>query len=136
MATIKRFEDLEVWQLARELAKDIYAISKSDIFSKDYRFCGQIRASAGSIMDNIAEGFERDGQKEFIQFLFIAKGSSGECRSQLYRAFDVGYIDKETFDDCCKKLITVSVSLSKFIKYLKESEIKGLKYKKPESEII
>ena len=129
MATIKCFEDLEVWQLARELAKDIYKVTNSDVFSKDYRFCSQIRASAGSIMDNIAEGFERNGQKEFVQFLFIAKGSCGECRSQLYRALDVGYIDKETFNCYYEKTITISKSLSKFIKYLKESELKGIKYK-------
>ena len=129
MAIIKYFEDLEVWKLARELTKDIYKITNSDIFSKDYRFCGQIRASAGSIMDNIAEGFERNGQKEFIQFLFIAKGSCGECRSQLYRALDVEYIDKETFDCYYNKTITISKSLSKFIEYLKESELKGIKYK-------
>jgi len=129
MGTINCFEDLEVWKLAREFAKDIYEITNSDAFSKDYRLCGQIRASAGSIMDNIAEGFERNGQKEFIQFLFIAKGSCGECRSQLYRVLDVNYIDKETFNCYYGKSIAISKSLSNFIKYLKESELKGAKYK-------
>ncbi|MDR2916553.1 MAG: four helix bundle protein [Tannerella sp.] len=129
MATIERFEDLEVWKLAREFALDIYKITGNDNFAKDYRFCGQIRASAGSVMDNIAEGFERDGRKEFMQFLFIAKGSCGECRSQLYRALDVKYIDKETFDCYYEKSIIISKSLSKFIKYLKESDLKGNKYK-------
>ena len=129
MGTVKCFEDLEVWKLAREFAKDIYKITNSDVFSKDYRFCAQIRSSAGSIMDNIAEEFERNGQKEFIQFLFIAKGSCGECRSQLYRALDVKYINKETFDCYCEKSIAISKSLSNFIKYMKESELKSAKYK-------
>ena len=129
MAVIKCFEDIEVWKFARELAIDIYKIINNDFFSKDYRFCSQIRSSAGSIMDNIAEGFERNGQKEFIQFLFVAKGSCGECRSQLYRALDVNYIDKETFECNYDNLITISKSLSKFIKYLKESDLKGIKYK-------
>lgn len=129
MATIERFEDLEVWKLAREFALDIYKITENEIFSKDYRFCSQIRSSAGSVMDNIAEGFERDGKKEFIQFLFIAKGSCGETRSQLYRALDVKHIEKETFDYLYEKTIKISKSLSKFIKYLKESDLKGNKYK-------
>ena len=129
MGVIKCFEDLEVWKTAREFAKNIYEMTNSDAFSKDYRFCAQIRSSAGSIMDNIAEGFECNGQKEFVQFLFIAKGSCGECRSQLYRALDVNYVDKETFDCYCEKSVAISKSLSNFIKYLKESELKGAKYK-------
>lgn len=79
--TYKTFEDLEVWQNARILCKDIYVVTREDKFQKDYRFVSQITASAGSIMDNIAEGFERDGNKEFLQFLSIAKGSCGELRS-------------------------------------------------------
>ena len=85
---IERFEDLEIWQEARELCKYIFFITSSDPFNKDYKFRDQIRASSGSIMDNIAEGFERGGNKEFGQFLFIAKGSCAEVRSQSYRAFD------------------------------------------------
>lgn len=89
MATISKFEDLAIWHNAREFCKDVYALTKHSEFSTDYRFKDQIRASSGSIMDNIAEGFERDGNKEFIQFLFIAKASCGETRSQLYRALDI-----------------------------------------------
>ena len=129
MATIHRFEELEVWKLAREFAKTVYNITNSDCFKQDYRFSAQIRAAAGSIMDNIAEGFERNGKKEFMQFLSIAKGSCGECRSQLYRALDVCYIDKELFDKCCQQTETISKLLSNLIKYLKDSEIKGTKYK-------
>ena len=125
MRKIKRFEDLEVWKLAREFAKEIYKITANDCFSKDFRFRDQMRASSGSIMDNIAEGFERDGRKEFIQFLYISKGSCGETRSQLYRALDVCYIDNNTFEKAEK----ISQSLSGFIQYLKQSEIGGLKYK-------
>ncbi len=98
MATIQRFEDIKVWQKARGICREIYKITSSKEFQEDYRFRHQIRSSSGSIMDNIAEGFERGGRKEFIQFLGFAKGSSGELRSQLIRAFDQNYIDKETFD--------------------------------------
>ena len=95
--TYKTFEDLEVWQNARILCKDIYVVTREDKFQKDYRFVSQITASAGSIMDNIAEGFERDGNKEFLQFLSIAKGSCGELRSQIYRAYDFGYVDEQSY---------------------------------------
>ena len=88
MATITKFEDLEIWQEARKLAKEIYVISKETDLKTDVRFKEQIKASSGSVMDNIAEGFERDGNLEFRQFLSIAKGSAGESRSQIYRLFD------------------------------------------------
>ena len=127
---VKSFEDLEIWQTARLLRKDIYVIARKEEFSKDYRFVGQITAAAGSIMDNIAEGFERDGNKEFLQFLSIAKGSCGELRSQIYRAFDVGYIDEETCDSLLSRSKRLSSSIYFFAKTLKSSEIKGNKYKK------
>lgn len=92
MAAVKDFEELAIFQKARELSKKIYPVTDRESFKSDYRFVQQIRAAAGSIMDNIAEGFERTGNKEFLNFLYIAKGSCGEVRSQLIRANDVGYL--------------------------------------------
>jgi S23 ribosomal protein. len=129
MATIKRFEDINVWKEARELYKLIFTLTCKEQFSHDFRLVGQIRSSSGSIMDNIAEGFEREGNKEFCQFLYISKGSCGELKSQLYRALDSDYIESSEFDCSFSKADEVSKLLSSFIKYLKTSEIKGQKYK-------
>ena len=123
------FEDLKIWQEARELSKEIYVISRLPEFSKDYRFVGQITSAAGSIMDNIAEGFERDGNKEFLQFLSIAKGSCGELRSQLYRAYDAGYINEEKFETLVNNIKLLSASIFYFMKNLKSSDMVGKKYK-------
>ncbi len=132
MATIRCFEDLNIWQDARVLSKEIYSITQQIASAKDYRFAGQIRAAAGSIMDNIAEGFERDRRKEFIQFLYIAKGSCGEVRSQLARAFDVGYISEEIYQEYRTKCLNESAAIANFIGYLKKAEIAGLKSKPTE----
>ncbi|MDR0872676.1 MAG: four helix bundle protein [Prevotellaceae bacterium] len=129
MATIQRFEDLFIWQKARELCQDIFRIINYELFSKDYRLKDQINGSSGSITDNIAEGFERNGNKEFIQFLFIAKGSCGETRSQLYRAFDRKYINQNEFKDLKKKAEYLSISIMRFIQHLQSSDLKGIKYK-------
>ncbi len=126
--TIERFEDLEIWKFAHELTKQVYEITKLGQFNKDYKFRDQIRASSGSIMDNIAEGFERGGNKEFTQFLFVAKGSSGEMRSQLHRAYLFEYIDKETLDNMIDKSMKLNTKISNMITYLKNSEYKGTKY--------
>ncbi len=98
MATIERFEDIEAWQNARKLVITIYQASIDGAFSKDFAFRDQIRRAAVSIMSNIAEGFGRSGNREFIQFLSVAKGSVSEVQSQLYIALDVGYIDRKQFD--------------------------------------
>ena len=99
MATINKFEDLEIWQLAREICNKIFIITNKSHFYKDFSLKDQIRRSSGSIMDNISEGFEREGRKEFIQHLSISKGSAGEYRSQLYRALDRKYIITSEFDE-------------------------------------
>ena len=128
MATWSRFEDLPIWQEARILAKDVYRLTSTEPFSKDYRFCGQIRAAIGSVMDNIAEGFEKENNKEFVQFLYIAKGSCGEVRSQLYRAKDVDFISNEDYIKYTERAQNLSISISNFIKYLKSSDISGMRY--------
>jgi len=132
MSKLGKFEDLTIFQMARNLCKDVYAITKQSEFKKDTRFVQQIHAAAGSIMDNIAEGFERDGNKEFVNSLYIAKGSCGEVRSQLIRATDVGFIDKETATRLYNDCLDLSKTISKFIASLKRSSITGLKNLKPE----
>jgi len=133
MPKAKKFEDLAIFQMARELCKEVYAVTKDGEFHKDSRFVQQIHASAGSVMDNIAEGFERDGNKEFINFLYIAKGSCGEVRSQLIRASDVGFIDNETATRLYNDSLNLSKSISKFIQSLKASGLSGLKFQDPSS---
>ena len=133
MAAVKDFEELAIFQKARELSKKIYPITERGKFKYDTRFVQQIRAAAGSIMDNIAEGYERDGNKEFINFLYIAKGSCGEVRSQIIRATDVGFIDKDTAKKLYNDSLNLSKAISKFITSLKGSPITGLKHLKPES---
>jgi four helix bundle protein len=127
---VTRFEDLEIWQEARELCKIIYEITSHGPFFNDFKLRDQIRASSGSIMDNISEGFERGGNKEFIQFLSISKGSCGETRSQSYRAFDSKYIDQESLDDLIFRTTQLSKKISSLMSYLKNSEFKGSKFQK------
>ena len=129
MATVRDFEELGIFQKARELSKKIYPITQRREFKYDSRFVQQIRAAAGSIMDNIAEGFERGGNKEFINFLFIAKGSCGEVRSQLIRANDVGYLTKEEYEVLYAESRKLSAAITNFIKEIKSSEMVGAKYK-------
>ena len=122
------FEDLPIWQKARTLTKYVFDTTSSGPFTGDFRFRDQIRASSASVMDNIAEGFERSGNKEFIQFLYIAKGSCGETRSQAHRAIDFDYINQETLDELIQKTTELSSEITLFIKYLKNSGMKGDKY--------
>ncbi|MBR3558365.1 MAG: four helix bundle protein [Bacteroidales bacterium] len=131
MGTAKTFEDLVIFQLARNLCKEIYIVTKDGEFCKDFRFVQQIRASAGSVMDNIAEGFEREGNREFVNFLYIAKGSCGEVRSQIIRASDVGYIDNDTAKRLYFDCINLCKAISSFIKSIKSSCYYGSKFLKP-----
>ena len=133
MSKAQKFEDLTIFQKARELCKEVYAVTKEGEFRKDTRFVQQIHASAGSVMDNIAEGFERAGNKEFINFLYIAKGSCGEVRSQIIRASDVGFIDNDTATKLYNDCFNLSKSIAKFIKSLRTSGLSGLKFQDPRS---
>lgn len=129
MATLKNFEEMEVWKRARLFANEIYDVTLKGSFEKDYKLRDQITGSSGSIMDNIAEGFERDGKKEFLQFLSIAKGSAGEVRSQLYRAKDRNHISPNEFEKLINEALEISKQISGLMKYLSTSELKGIKYK-------
>ncbi|KIO51043.1 four helix bundle protein [Flavobacterium hibernum] len=128
MATIKRFEDLEIWKEARRLAKEVHLIAIHTELRSDLRFKNQIKASSGSVMDNIAEGFERDGNLEFRQFLSIAKGSAGETRSQLYRVFDFEYISEQKFEALKTDYGNLSGKIKNFITYLNKKDFKGNKF--------
>jgi len=129
MAAVKDFEELAIFQKARELSKKIYPVTNKEGFKSDFRFVQQIRAAAGSIMDNIAEGFERGGNKEFLNFLYIAKGSCGEVRSQLIRANDIGYLTSQEYDELYSECRKLSAGIMNFIKEIKASDITGAKFK-------
>jgi len=130
MSTIKKFEDLEVWQLARTQANEFNMILKEGTLAKDFELKDQMNASSGSVMDCIAEGFERSGNSEFKSFLVIAKSSNGEFRSQLYRCLDRKHIANERFDELYNKNIILGNKLMSFINYLQNSDFKGQRYKK------
>ncbi len=120
MSTINSFEDILAWQKARELNKEIYLVTQISSFQKDLDLKRQIRRASVSISSNIAEGFDRNTDKEFIHFLFIAKASTSEVKSQLYLALDLGYLDKNNFNELANKTIEISKLISGFIKYLKK----------------
>jgi four helix bundle protein len=129
MATIDRFEDLETWQLARELCMLVYPLTMVPPISKDFRFKDQVRGTCGSIMDNIAEGFGRGSKNEFINSLTIAKGEAEELKSQLYRAMDIGYISIEIFQELYNRTDLVVGKIGSFIKYLNSTQYRGQKFK-------
>jgi len=129
MAKITRFEEIESWKKSRELTKSIYRISLRERFFRDFGLRDQIRRAAVSILSNIAEGFERDGDKELIQFLSMAKASCGELRAQLYVALDQDYINDEEFAALTDSAIEISRMISGLIKYLKQSGMQGRKYR-------
>lgn len=132
MATIKRFEDLEVWKKARIIAQRVWGLTKQGSFARDFELRDQINRASGSVMDNIAEGFERDGRNEFKQHLSISKGSCGEVRSQMYRALDRGHITTAEFEDVAPMLIEESAMLRSLIAYLRTSEFSGHKFSEPD----
>jgi len=125
LGKIERFEDIDCWREARKLVNAVYSLTKKEPFSRDWGLRDQIQRAAISIMSNIAEGFESQGNREFVQFLFYAKRSSGEVRSQLYAASDVGYIGEIELQEASELAIKVSKMLSNFITYL--SSVKGVK---------
>lgn len=121
MAKIERFEDIQAWQRARELVKEIYAVSNNGVFSKDFGLQNQIRRAAVSIMLNIAEGFARKTNKEFSQFLIIAHGSTAEVQSALYVALDQNYISQEQFENLYKMADETSKTIMGLSNYLRKS---------------
>ena len=130
MATINNFEDLEVWKKSRILCQKVDAyLLQNPKCSQNIKY--QIDRSSGSVMDNIAEGFEREGNKEFINFLSISKGSCGEVRSQLIRAFDRKFINENEFNDLLENCAELSKMISGFMKYLKTIEHNGNKFLRP-----
>ncbi|MEO1010656.1 MAG: four helix bundle protein [Bacteroidota bacterium] len=128
MGQVKEFEDLEIWQSARGICNDIWDIIENTSLGKDYKPRDQMNGSSGSIMDNIAEGFERNGNREFIQFLSIAKASCGELRSQLYRCLDRKHIDRDLLEKLKGKTKIEGKQIGAFMRYLKNSEKRGSKY--------
>ena len=128
MGKVQSFEELIVFQKARILCKAIYEITNVQPFKSDYRFVQQIRAAAGSVMDNIAEGYERDGNKEFVNFLYIAKGSCGEVRSQ-YHFRVPKFISKKRYDELSQQCIEIGKLLFSLISSIRQSDVTGLKYR-------
>ena len=125
---VKQFEDLEVWQEARRLTQTVYRLTKAEKFSKDFALRDQVQRAAVSVMSNIAEGFERGGNQEFIQFLYVAKASCGEVRSQIYVAFDQDYISKTDSEESVIGFRRLSGMIGNLINYLRRSGMKGAKF--------
>ena len=129
MAKVKKFEEIESWKKARSLTKEVYEVTLAGPFAKDFGLRDQMRRAAISILSNVAEGFERGGDKEFLQFLSIAKGSSGELRAQLYVALDQRYISIERFEQLSAEATKISQLIAGFMRYLKQSDLRGSKMK-------
>jgi four helix bundle protein len=129
MSRIERFEDLQIWILSRELNRQVWNLVNSSDLSRDYALRNQINRSSGSIMDNIAEGFGRNGNKEFCQYLSISKASCYETKSQLYRCRDREYICAADFEALISKVESISGKIQAFMNYLKQSDLRGSKFK-------
>lgn len=128
MAVFESFEDIDAWKRARKLAQEISVICLRNGIRNDFTLRNQINGSIGSVMDNIAEGFERGGNREFIQFLYVSKGSAGEFRSQLFRMLDRTYISELEFLRIRNEIIQISKMISGLIQYLKRTPLRGDKY--------
>jgi len=129
VATIQKFEDLEIWKKARLLCERVYPLTFTKPIAEDFRYKDQLRGSVGSIMDNIAEGFERGSQFEFINSLTIAKGEVGEFKSQLYRGLSIQYFSQELFSELYALADELTKMITSFISYLNKTDIKGQKFK-------
>lgn len=136
MATYSNFEDLEIWKKARIFCQWVNHVIEDTALKSNSRLRNQLEGSSGSIMDNIAEGFERSGNKAFVLYLFYAKGSAGESRSQLYRLLDKGYIGETEFEKQRDFLMDLSQQINRFINYLKKSEHKGWHFKEDQETYI
>ena len=134
MAKVQKFEELNVWQIARRIAKRVYMLTRDGAFAKDYGLKDQIQRAAVSIGSNIAEGYERDSNFELMKFLSYAKGSAGEVRSQLQTAQDVGYVTEEDFAELYELLISEGRMISRFQESLRQSQVKGRYYKDSQPE--
>lgn len=129
MKTIAKFEDIEAWQRGRALTKRIYQVSSQKDFARDFGLRDQIRRAAVSVMSNIAEGYERDGNKEFLQFLSLAKGSVGEVKAQLYVALDTGFISQQEFHEIYELATQTGQLVGGFMRYIVQSDLRGAKYR-------
>lgn len=129
MSTIKSFEELEIWNEARRLYKKVLGLIKREAVTKDFRFKSNMKEAAGSVMDNIAEGFERDSRLEFVNALSYSKGSTGEVRSQLFRGFDNEYWNEAELNELNEEYKNLASHIANFIRYLNSSDQKGLKFK-------
>ncbi|HEU4479052.1 MAG TPA: four helix bundle protein [Pyrinomonadaceae bacterium] len=129
MATFKRFEEIESWKRARQLTNRVYELSGQGTFARDFALKDQVRRACLSIMSNIAEGHDRSGTGEFVQFLATAKASAAEVRCQLYVALDQGYIDNEAFEELGRTALETQCLIGGLINYLKRSGYKGTKYR-------
>ncbi len=132
LATVTKVEDLLIWQEARILVKNIFLITSKDKFSKEFFLKDQIKRSSISVLSNIAEGYGRSGNKEFVQFLYISNGSLSELKSQLYISFDFNLISNEELDNFLKDILKIENMIKSFIRKIKNSEFTGIKYKKTE----
>jgi len=128
MATFTCFKEIKAWQKARVLCSKIYLLATTTELAKDFKLRDQINRSSGSIMDNIAEGFGRGGNKEFVQFLEVSHGSACECQSQLCRLLDRKYISQKEFDELYRLCGQIRGMVINLINYLQKSSFKGIKF--------